>query len=131
LSNQLNLEFDFSTANHNYEKGIPLENALKDFFRQYFPLKYGFASGYLVDEKEAVSRQCDWVIYDALNVSPLFSNKVDTGTEWYPFDGVYGTVEVKRSLTVDQFDKAVQQILSVKKLYRHPNHIFNPHPVIP
>lgn len=131
ISNQLNIEFNFSSANYNYEKGVPLERALKDFFRPYFPLKYGFSSGYLVDENDNKSRQCDWIIYDALNTSPLLSNSIDIGTEWIPFDGVYGTVEVKRSLSIKQFKSALTQIKSVKDLYRHEAHILNNHSIMP
>ena len=96
LSAMLDLEFNYSHAHHNFELGLPLESCLRHFFRPYFPLRYGFATGYIVDEEERISNQTDWIIYDAQNFSPLMAKILGTeGNEWIPFDAVYGTVEVK------------------------------------
>ena len=71
ISKLLDVEFSYSTANYNFELGIPLENALRNFFKQYFPKRYGFTSGYLVDKDENISSQLDWIIFDAMYFPPL------------------------------------------------------------
>jgi len=120
ISKLLDIEFSYSTANHNFELGIPLENALKSFFSIYFPTRYRFTAGYLVDEKETISNQLDWIIYDSINFPPLMakSNHQDL-IDWIPFNGSYGSVEVKRTLTESSLKKAVKQIKQTKQLERN------------
>lgn len=120
ISKMLDVEFSYSTANHNFELGIPLENALRNFFIQYFPSRFGFTSGYLVDKEDRVSNQLDWIIYDSIYFPPLMgkSQKEDL-IEWVPFDGAYGSVEVKRTLNEDSLEKAVKQIKKTKSLNRN------------
>lgn len=102
ISKQLDVEFGYTAANHNFELGLPLENALKSWFYPYFPKRYSFGSGYLVDINGKLSNQSDWVIYDAIHFSPLIRKAhVEDGIEFYPFDSAYGCVEVKRTLTKD------------------------------
>jgi hypothetical protein len=46
ISKLLDIEFSYSPTNHNFELGIPLENAIRNFIRQYFPSRFGFTSGW-------------------------------------------------------------------------------------
>lgn len=119
ISKLLDVELSYSTANHNFELGIPLENALKSFFSEYFPTRYKFTSGYLVDEKESVSNQLDWIIYDSAHFPPLMAKAQHQDMiEWIPFNGSYGSVEVKRTLSKSSLTKAVKQIKRTKLLER-------------
>ncbi|MCI1265110.1 MAG: hypothetical protein LKG19_00965 [Saprospiraceae bacterium] len=119
ISKKLDLEFSFTVAEYNFELGIPLENVLKSFFEQYFPNRYKFGSGYLVDINENVSNQCDWIIYDPQYYAPLIgkANSQDS-IEYYPFDSVYSVIEVKRTLNKESFEKAIKQIKKTQRLRR-------------
>ncbi|HGY9571584.1 TPA: DUF6602 domain-containing protein [Vibrio harveyi] len=130
ISGLLDLELDYSPARYNFEKGVPLENALKHFFKPYFPLKFGFTSGYLVDQEENISNQCDWIIFDAINTPPIISSHgIDTGVSWFPYDGAYGNVEVKRTLNKKVLERAIEQIGNTRSLKREPTDILHIHPV--
>lgn len=119
LSELLDLELSYSHAKHNFELGLPLESSLRHFFRKYFPARYGFSSGYIVDDHETVSNQTDWIIYSADHFSPLLAQIHGTeGAEWFPFDAIYGCVEVKRTLTESALIDAVNQIAITRKLKR-------------
>lgn len=119
LARQLDIEFAYTVANHKFELGLPLENSLKSFFEQYFPRRYSFGSGYLVDSSNKRSNQCDWIIYDALHYAPLQGkSNVNDGVEYFPFDSAYAVIEVKRTLTKKALNKALTQIAKTKKLSR-------------
>lgn len=131
LSGLLDLELSYSHARHNFELGLPLESSLREFFRPYFPARYGFASGYLVDEHEQVSNQIDWIVFDALHSPPLLAKIHGTeGPEWFPFEGVFGCVEVKRTLTEPAFADAVRQIAVTRKLRRAPTNLLQVSPYL-
>ena len=131
ISAMLDLELNYSHAKHNFELGLPLENSLKHFFRPYFPSRYGFSTGYIVDDEDNVSNQTDWVIYDSHNFSPLLANIHGIeGAEWFPFDSVYGCVEVKRTLTTSALEDAVKQIANTRKLKRAPTNLLQVTPYI-
>ena len=127
LAKQLDIEFSYTAANHNFELGLPLENALKSFFRPYFPLKYGFGSGYMVDIHDMTSNQSDWIIYDKIYYPPIIAKaNISDNVEYYPFDSVYSSIEVKRTLNPDVLNKALSQIETTKRLQRtkaHPTNI--------
>lgn len=131
ISAMLDLELNYSHAKHNFELGLPLENSLKHFFRPYFPSRYGFSSGYIVDDEGRVSNQTDWVIYDSYNFSPLLANIHGIeGAEWFPFDSIFGCVEVKRTLTASALEDAVKQIAITRKLKRAPTNLLQVTPYI-
>lgn len=129
ISRQLDIEFDYNPARYNFESGLPLENALQDFLKPYFPTKYGFGRGYLVDKDSSVSNQSDWIIYDKVNFCPIIAKSSDSDTfEWYPFDGAYGVVEVKRTLSKESLSNAIKQLNVTKKLKREPTTVLSIHP---
>ncbi|GAB3108855.1 hypothetical protein G8770_23430 [Aestuariicella hydrocarbonica] len=131
ISALLDLELNYSHAKHNFELGLPLEDSLKHFFRPYFPSRYGFSSGYIVDDTDTVSNQTDWLIYDSHNFSPLLAKiHGSEGAEWFPFDSVYGCVEVKRTLTISALEEAIKQIANTRKLRREPTNLLQVSPYI-
>jgi hypothetical protein len=131
LSALLDLELSYSHAKHNFELGLPLERSLQKFFRPYFPARYGFSSGYIVDDTEQVSNQTDWIIFDTEHFAPLLAQIHGVeGAEWLPFDAVYGCVEVKRSLTEDALKTAIRQIAATKKLTRQKTSLLQVSPYL-
>src|ERR1017187_5001005 len=73
ISALLDIELNYSHAKHNFELGLPLEASLRQFFRPYFPSRYGFTSGYIVDDSDTESNQTDWIIFDSEYFSPLLA----------------------------------------------------------
>jgi hypothetical protein len=119
ISQQLDVEFNFTLAHHNFELGLPRENALKVFFQRYFPTRYGFSSGYLVDFEGTQSNQCDWIIYDQVYFQPIMAKSFTEDTlEVLYYDSAFGGVEVKSRLTEEVLIKAIKQVASLKKLKR-------------
>ncbi len=107
------------------------ETKVKNFFVQYFPRRYGFTSGYLVDKDENISNQLDWIIFDATYFSPLMGKaQLEDSIEWLPFDAAYGSIEVKRTLDEDSLEKAVRQIEKTKNLKRDPVDLLQVNPLL-
>ncbi|MFH1121457.1 MAG: DUF6602 domain-containing protein [Bacteroidota bacterium] len=119
VSSLLDVEFSYAVAQHNFELGVPLENALKNWFVPYFPKRYAFGSGYMVDKNEKQSNQCDWIIFDPIHFNPLIHKAALTdNVEYYPFDSVYGCVEIKRTLSIKTLVKVINQLKEIRSLER-------------
>jgi len=131
LSALLDIELNYSHAKHNFELGLPLEGSLRHFFKSYFPSRYGFSTGYIVDDHDNVSNQTDWIVYNADTFSPLLARlHGEEGAEWFPFDSVYGVVEVKRTLTEKALYEAIKQIARTKQLKRSETSLLQVSPYI-
>jgi hypothetical protein len=131
LAAQLDVEFRYTTAKYSFEYGLPRENALKHFFRSYFPERYAFGSGYLVDINGSVSSQSDWIIYDRTFFSPLIAKMLPSDSvEFHPFDSAYAVVEVKSTLNSKTLPAAIRQLADTKRLRRRPTSPGNVHPLL-
>ncbi|MCM1123931.1 MAG: hypothetical protein NC416_15220 [Eubacterium sp.] len=100
---------------HNLSKGIARENIIKKCIRPFLPDAYGIASGECFDINGNMSKQLDVVVYDK-----LFSYIVPYTDDFiqFPFESVYGNIEVKSNLTGDELRKAIENIKSLKQLIR-------------
>lgn len=113
---RIEVEFEMSElVTHNLSKGIAREKIIKDCIRPFLPDAYGIASGECFDINGAVSKQLDVVVYDK-----LFSYVVPYTDDFiqFPFESVYGNIEVKSNLTGEELCKAVENIKSLKQLIR-------------
>lgn len=99
--------------NHQGIKGTGNENVLLDLLSSFLPKRYGVSTGVIVDRHGNQSRQCDIVIYDALNYPELFSL---TSAKFFPVDFVYATIEVKTTLDKTKMKEVVENIRSVQPL---------------
>ena len=104
-----------SEIQHMGERGNEREASLRIFLEAYLPKRYAIGKGEIVDTAGNVSRQCDLIIYDALD-SPLLLSGKDYRV--FPAEAVYGVIEVKSVLDGNQFQKASENICSVKNLER-------------
>jgi hypothetical protein len=82
---------------HNLEKGLGGENALRGLLEDFLPSRLGVAKGKVVNFTGDMSRQCDVIIYDRLNGPRLFVD--ENKNQILPIEGVYAVIEVKTSLT--------------------------------
>lgn len=82
------------------------------------PKRFGISGGECFDVNGNVSRQLDLVIYD-----DLYSYVIPyDGYMLFPFESIYGNVEIKSNLGKSDFYEAINNIESLKKLYREkPN----------
>lgn len=112
------LEAEFGNSElviHNQSKGSVREKIIKDCVRPFLPDAYGIAGGECFDLNGTVSKQLDVVVYDK-----LFSYVVPYTDDFiqFPFESVYGNIEVKSNLTGEELCKAVENIKSLKQLIR-------------
>lgn len=105
-------------ANLAFDRGLPRENALRKFFQQRLPGRYGVDEGLVFDTTRALSQQCDIVIYDRER-TPILST--EQAMKIWPFESVYAVAQVKSRLTKTALEEAVDNIRSFKKLSRKAN----------
>ncbi len=116
LAKQMLLDFDQirKEITHKGERGTQQEETLKGFLSKYLPKKYGVGSGEIINPFDQVSRQCDIVIYNALE-SPLLL--IREGYQLFPIESVLATIEVKSSVNTRSIVEIVDNISSIQKLY--------------
>ena len=97
---------------HRGDRGEAREEAIREFLGNYLPKKYGVTSGEVVTRGGTHSHAADVIIYDSLHCPVLYvgENRV------LPIEGVYGIIEVKSSLSKQEFIDAARKIESFKRL---------------
>jgi hypothetical protein len=103
---------------HSLEKGLNNEAILREILRKVLPRTYGIGKGKVISPDGIMSRQCDIIIYDALNCPSLFVD--ENLNQVLPIEGIYAVAEVKTKLTKHELADAFDLISSVKKLVRSP-----------
>jgi hypothetical protein len=102
---------------HAGDRGEEAENILKKFLSERLPKRFGVESGIVIGQDGAISRQCDVIIYDALN-SPVYRS--GTKLQILPRDNVAAVIEVKSKLNKDELTDAAVKIASVKSIKPSP-----------
>jgi hypothetical protein len=98
---------------HNAAKGGEAERLVRAFLSQRIPKRFDVGAGFIIDPRDAISRQSDVIIYDAINC-PVYRASEEAGI--YPSDNVAAVVEVKSRLTKDKLREAFENIHSTKSL---------------
>jgi hypothetical protein len=100
---------------HMGDRGEFREGVIESFLRPFLPPCYGLASGEVFSAGGQQSAQVDIVVYDAIFSTVLFRN----GSRMlFPAESVYGSIEVKSRLTIEELDRACRNVASVKRLDR-------------
>ncbi|PFL13999.1 hypothetical protein COJ07_29205 [Bacillus cereus] len=121
VAKKIMVDFDSSkNIIHNGTKGDVREYALSAFLKKHLPEKLKIGSGIVVNSDGVQSRQQDIIIYDAFN-APLLLNEEET--KIIPVESVYGTIEVKSTLSKRELATCINNIKSIKTLSK------NPHPI--
>lgn len=104
---------------HSASKGTVREAILNKVIRPFLPPCYGISGGEAFDSEGHMSKQLDLVIYDA-----MYSYTVPyiEGFIQFPCESVYGNIEIKSKLNQEEFEKAVENIASLKSLVRESTH---------
>ncbi|MBI3158371.1 MAG: hypothetical protein HYZ26_02080 [Chloroflexi bacterium] len=100
---------------HTGIRGREREDVLRIFLERYVPSKYGIATGEIVDDRLAVSKECDLIVFDHLNCPYLYSTQ---GVRVFPSEPVYCVIEVKSKLGPKTFRQALENIRHVRNLNR-------------
>ena len=100
--------------NHRGNRGTYRERLLDEILKQFLPKRYGIASGESFDCKGNRSKQLDIAIYD-----DMFSISFPYGeSKLIPFESMYGCIEVKSKLDKKTMFESLENIASLKQLYR-------------
>ena len=100
---------------HAGVKGTLVENAVADFLRSILPEKIGICTGVAVDSDLNSSGQLDLILYDKAHTPLLFGSD---GVYLVTIECIYFIVEIKTSLTKEEFKKSILHMESVKNLKR-------------
>ena len=115
-SKKVDAEFESSSLiNHSPSKGAFRENIIKLCIRPFLPQGYGISNGECFDKEGNVSKQLDAVIYDRLYsyVVPYTADFIQ-----FPYESVYGNIEIKSFLDKKELFSAIDNIVSFKCLHR-------------
>jgi len=102
---------------HAGAKGAEGEKLIREFLNAHMPQRFRASAGFVIDRKDAVSKQTDVVVYDALNC-PVYRASDEAGI--YPADNVAAVVEVKSTLDKQKLAEAAENIAAVKALSKTP-----------
>jgi hypothetical protein len=94
-------------------KGGEAEELVRSFLRDHIPRRFDVGSGFILDQKNNVSKQTDVIIFDALNC-PTYRASVTAAI--YPANNVAAVVEVKSKLDSRELEDAFKKIASAKSL---------------
>jgi len=97
---------------HMGDRGENREEILSSFLERHLPKKYGVLKGEIITQDGAKSHSADIIIYDALNAPVLYRGR----TAVVPIESVYGIIEVKSTLSKQEFRDASGKIESFKRL---------------
>jgi hypothetical protein len=97
------------------DRGEFREQIIQEFLRPHLPPCYGLDPGEIFSSEGQQSAQIDIVVYDAIFSTVLFQSKT---RKLFPAESVYGSIEVKSTLSLPELDRACANIASVKKLSR-------------
>jgi len=100
---------------HMGDRGEFREAIIRKFLRPFLPDCYGLHTGEVFASDGSQSAQIDVVVYDDVFSTVLFKGDP---VSLFPAESVFGSIEVKSNLTVDEFKIACDNIASVKRLPR-------------
>ena len=100
---------------HRGEKGGQAEEIVRRFLNDHLPRRFAAAGGFILDQKDQLSKQTDVIVYDAFNC-PVY--RADEGAGIFPNDNVAAVVEVKSRLDADRLAEAIENIAAAKRLVK-------------
>jgi hypothetical protein len=100
---------------HYGERGRNDEERVREFLRRMLPKRFGVGSGFVAcsEPSTALSRQTDIVIFDQLLNCSLFH---EPGSNVYPIEIVYATIEVKGCLEKKDIPKTLDSIAEIRRM---------------
>lgn len=107
---------------HNASSGMIREKIIKNILKPYMPDSVGISGGLCYDSNGKQSKQLDLILYDK-----LYSYRLPFDDDFivFPCESVYGNIEIKTNLNRDTLQESIDNISSLKSLYREDATEFN------
>ncbi len=107
LKNEMRIRIE-----HNLEDGKYREYLVKRILSKIVPSKYEITNGFVIDSDNNKSDEMDIIIYDKNYVPPFFDETYTV----VPIEAVIVVIQVKTTLTWDQFISSIKNLNSIDKL---------------
>lgn len=104
-----------TALNHSASIGQSIENVVNTFLRPRLPRNLEISTGFLIDSFGNKSKQLDIIIHDAARTPIFFESKE---IKIIPVECVYGVIEVKTNLSLQELEVCLENMQSVKKLVK-------------
>ena len=98
---------------HPGEYGTYRESVCKDFLRMLTPHRLDISTGFLINDSEEISTQCDIIIYDAQSAA-LIENS--DRQRFFPVETTVGIGEIKSNLSKAEFKLAINKLANNKRM---------------
>ncbi|OXB22554.1 hypothetical protein B0A80_15710 [Flavobacterium tructae] len=101
---------------HNQEYGVYREKICKDFIKFFIPQNYAISDGFVINNNDEVSHQCDIIIYDK-NFTPLLQS--ENKQRFFPVETIAAVGEVKSDMNFSQLKEALIKLSNLKKIRKN------------
>ena len=100
---------------HPSEKGIEIEEKIREALAWVLPEKIGVSHGFVIDSNDEISKQMDIVLYDKMNTPKIY---IGDHVQIFPVESTYACGEVKTKLDSCELEDVFKKCLSYKNLHR-------------
>ena len=104
-----------AVISHSGEKGMEIEEKIRETLAQVLPEKIGVSHGFVTDSNDKISKQMDIVLYDKMNAPKIYNGD---NIQIFPVESTYACGEVKTTLDADKLEDVLKKCLSYKNLHR-------------
>jgi hypothetical protein len=105
---------------HAPSTGAAREYIVSSFLQKFYPQKYVFGSGEIIDARGNTSTQCDIVVYD--ESMPVIRHGL---IDQYLAEGVLCAIEIKSNMSAAQLRESLTKAAAIKRLHRDLDTIFH------
>lgn len=113
---------------HPGEFGIYREKAVIDFLKSFIPNKFQIDSGFVLNNNDEISSQCDLIIFDSTLTPNIHSSN---NQRFFPIETVVAVGEVKSVInSMDELKKALIKLSNIKMMRERIVEPFVDQPVI-
>lgn len=110
---------------HPGEFGSLREDICKEICQMFTPKPFEISDGFIIDDNEHVSNQCDIVVYDT-----QYTPKIESSNKmrFFPIETISAVGEVKSTLSKEKFVEALKKLSALKKIREKitPSQILRP-----
>ncbi|MEZ4297633.1 MAG: DUF6602 domain-containing protein [Polyangiaceae bacterium] len=101
------------TTRDSRGKGTQRERVVVQELEKILPDRYSCGSGEIVTFENRASQECDVIIYDSSKLPTILREE---GHTVFPFEAVYGLVQVKSTLTSTELERAYTNVSQAKSI---------------
>jgi len=116
VSRNLFYDEDEKKLSHTGEFGSYREAICRDFLKFFIPGKFAISQGFLINNNDDVSSQCDIIIYDS-DLTPLIQS--ESRQRFFPVETVGAVGEVKSRLDKTRLKDALNKLAATNVVYEN------------